>query len=297
MVTIYTQLIGIAGGNTIGTAPCSNIYGLKVFDDNGSNGYSSSIISALNVVKQRHLANPNAKSVVSMSLSGYCDSLCAENPVNQLISSLHDVGILFSVSAGNNGGSDACSYVPASASDAITVAASDQQDNLARYSNVGSCVDIIAPGTAVNSACTNGVGPRACLDDRSYKVLSGTSMSAPHVAGVLAQLLEKHPTSFNSSPDSVKSALLCDAAQNKIQGVPLGPTPNLLVQIPKDHNFNKCLPTAAPSLRPTVLPTATWQPVAPSMSPTGPSRRPSTMQPSIVPSLTPTLAPTACLIM
>ena len=74
--------IGTAGGNTIGTAPCSNIYGLKTLDINGK-GYSSYIVSALNVVKQRHLANPYAKSVVSMSLSGSCGSTCVENIVNQ----------------------------------------------------------------------------------------------------------------------------------------------------------------------------------------------------------------------
>eukprot|EP01036_Dinobryon_divergens_P034208 gene34208-44193_t len=169
-----THCAGTAGGNTIGTAPCSNIYGLKVLGDNGS-GYSSSIINALNVVKQRHLAKPNAKSVVSMSLSGYCGSDCVNNPVNQVISSLHAVGILFSVAAGNNYEGDSCTYFPASSSDAITVAASDEFDSLASYSNIGTCVDIIGPGSAVNSACAKGSGSLSCPDEVSYKIFSGTS--------------------------------------------------------------------------------------------------------------------------
>jgi cerevisin len=269
---------------------------LKALDDGGS-GYSSSIINALNVVKQRHLAKPNAKSVVSMSLAGYCGSECVNDPVNQAISSLHAVGILVTVAAGNNGG-DACFLFPASASDAITVAASDQFDSLAGFSNVGTCVDIIGPGSAVNSACAKGSGSLSCPDEVSYKILSGTSMSTPHVTGTLALLLEKHLGSFNSSADVVKSALFCDAVQDKIEGVPVETTANLLVQVPQDDNtFNRCLPTAESSTSPTALPTASLQPVVPSMAPTGPSKMPSTKQPSVAPSFKPTLAPTACLLM
>ena len=130
---------GSAGGNTVGVAPCANIYGLKIFDDNGENGYSSYIVNALNVVKERHVANPNAKSVVSMSLSGYCATYCDSNPVIQLISTMHDLGILFAVAASNDYNANACLYFPAASPKAITVAASDEYDYLASYSNTGPC--------------------------------------------------------------------------------------------------------------------------------------------------------------
>ena len=114
----------------MGVAPCANVYGLKIFDDNGGNGYSSYIVNALNVVKDRHVANPDAKSVVSMSLSGYCGTYCDSNPVIQLISTMHDLGILFALAASNDYNANACLYFPAASPKAITVAASDEYDYL-----------------------------------------------------------------------------------------------------------------------------------------------------------------------
>ena len=247
MTDIPSLYTGTAGGNTIGTAPCSNIYGLKIFDDSGGSGYSSYIINALNVVKERHVSNPNAKSVVSMSLAGSCGTSCASNPVIQLISSMYDLGILFSVAAGNNYNANACLYFPAASPQAVTVAASHENDNFASYSNTGPCVDIIGPGTYVNSACST------CSDEASYVIHSGTSMATPHVAGTLAQLLQKKNVSFTTAPNIVKAALLCDAVKNKIQGIipqSFGTAVNLLLQVPKnDSNFGDCLPTAEPTVK------------------------------------------------
>jgi hypothetical protein len=263
---------GSAGGNTVGVAPCSNIYGLKIFDDSGGNGYISYILNALNVVKQRHVSNPNAKSVVSMSLYGYCGAYCSSNPLVELISSMYDLGILFAVAASNNYNDNACLYFPAAAPKAITVAASDQFDNFAYYSNTGPCVDIIAPGSGVNSACAT------CSDKSSYVLFDGTSMATPHVAGTLALLLQKRQVSFTTAPDIVTKALICDAAKNKIQNIPvqtIGTTVNLLLQVPKnDNSFGGCeSPSMAPSISPSMA-----RSTSPSMArSTSPSRTPTTL--------------------
>lgn len=93
------------------------------------------------------------------------------------------MGIHFSIAAGNQGG-EACRYSPASTKNALVVGALNPDDSIASYSNVGSCVDIYAPGTAITSVWHR--------HKKDIHVLSGTSMAAPHVAGVMATLLSEN---------------------------------------------------------------------------------------------------------
>jgi hypothetical protein len=236
---------GIAGGHTVGVAPCSNIYGLKVLDGIG-NGLTSYALDALKVVKQRHVLNPNAKSVVSMSMGSYCGFDCRSKHLVKEISSMYDLGILFAVAALNKNNDDACHYYPAASPKAITVAASDSGDYFASYSNTGSCVDIIAPGTNIMSACaTCKSSPcgTACQGKSTYKSLDGTSQATAFVAGTLALLLQKRQVSFTTAPDIVKKALLCDAEKYRITipGPSSWTTMNLLLQVPKDDSsFGNC---------------------------------------------------------
>jgi hypothetical protein len=87
----------------------------------------------------------------------------------------------------------------------LTVAAIDTTDTRPAFSNYGSCVDLFAPGVDITSDWNAG--------DQATKTLSGTSVSAPHVAGTAALYLEAHP---GATPAQVASALTSNATPNHV---------------------------------------------------------------------------------
>merc|ERR1712012_436974 len=93
------------------------------------------------------------------------------------IDTLLNRGIVTVVAAGNSNG-DACRFSPAFVPNAITVGSTTSTDQRSHFSNMGRCVDIFAPGSAVLSCAIN--------DDSASRVASGTSMACPHVAGAAA---------------------------------------------------------------------------------------------------------------
>ena len=76
------------------------------------------------------------------------------------------------------------------------------------YSNIGSCVDIAAPGISIKSAMNTGIDATATWQ--------GTSMAAPHVTGVVAQILQDHP---DHTPAQVKDVLTMNAKEGGVAGV------------------------------------------------------------------------------
>ncbi|RPF26262.1 S8 family peptidase [Georgenia muralis] len=161
-----TQVAGIIGGELFGVAKEVTLAGVRVLDANGDGAYSG-VIAALDVVAQAS-AGP---AVANLSLVGpYSLAL------NQAVTDLSDSGVAVVVAAGNTS-IDVAGVSPASAPAAITVAATDRYDGRASYSNYGSAVDLYAPGTGIASATLDG----------NAVIASGTSMAAPHVAGVAAQ--------------------------------------------------------------------------------------------------------------
>lgn len=174
-----THVAGIIGSKTYGVAKDVRIINVKVLKDLGA-GNLTSVIAGLSYSVNRFLAmlkSENRHGVVNLSLgAGY------NRILNAAVDAAVDAGLPVVVAAGN-WNSAACVTSPASAQKAITVGAIDDRfDTIASFSNWGSCVDMFAPGVYVKSL--------SHVDNGTIS-MSGTSMAAPSVTGILAMLLAK----------------------------------------------------------------------------------------------------------
>ena len=151
-------------------------------------------------------ANANPAKVINMSLGG--GGSCS-GVTQSAVNTARANGTVVVVAAGNSD-SNANNFTPASCNGVITVASTDRNGGEAYYTNFGAAIDVAAPGGAQSGANDpNGVlstlntgtqGPQA----ESYAFYQGTSMAAPHVAGVAALIFEKWPA---ATPDDVENIL------------------------------------------------------------------------------------------
>jgi hypothetical protein len=204
-----THVAGTVAGTTYGVAKLATIVPVRVLDCSGS-GSTSGVVDGINWAIGDHVAGTPA--VMNLSLGGG-----ASKTMDDAVAAAVADGITVVVAAGNST-ADACYYSPAREPSAITVAASDQSDNIAYFSNFGSCVDIFGPGVTILSA--------GITTDTAAATMSGTSMAAPHVAGVAATYLGLNNS---ATPAQVTTALTTYSSINRI--VDTSGSPNLLAYV------------------------------------------------------------------
>lgn len=172
------------GVGVAGIAPGVSIMPIKVLSDSGS-GWFSDILDGID------WARTHGATVISMSLGGQLDpsTVASYQPV---VDAAYAAGITIVAAAGNNG-NGTVSY-PGAFNHVLSIAATDNADERAWFSNANATVDLAAPG----------VGIMSTYKDGGYVSMSGTSMSTPHVAAVAALVRSAHPA---ESVDQVEQAL------------------------------------------------------------------------------------------
>ncbi|CAG8511848.1 1584_t:CDS:2 [Acaulospora morrowiae] len=183
-----THVAGIIAGRKYGVAKASRVIAVKALGKTGSGSWSD-VIAGLSWVGEQHKIGTRKSSIVNLSLTGKYFP-----PANAAVKALTEIGVHVIVAAGNYFGANSCFFSPASAPEAITVGATNINDTIAKFSNVGPCVDLFAPGQNVTSTWL----------DNNVKMMSGTSMASPHVAGVIALMISSRE---NKSPAQMKTTI------------------------------------------------------------------------------------------
>lgn len=226
-----THTASTAAGTKYGVAKKASLVAVKVLGADGS-GTNSGVIAGMDwAVKDAKSRGVTGKAVAIMSLGGEYSKAMNDAAANVVKS-----GIFLSVAAGNEA-ENASNSSPASASEVCTIAASTSTDGSASFTNYGSLgksstcpsfekflyskqrtdstttVDLYAPGQSITAAYPGG----------GSKTLSGTSMAAPHAAGVAAYLIALEGVSAGNA-----CARLVQLATSSITRAPSGTTSKLL---------------------------------------------------------------------
>lgn len=211
-----------SGGKYKGPAPGAKLVGVKVLNKMGAGNLSDVIAGIEWCITHRKKYNIR---VISLSLGSRTQTSYRDDPVAQAAEQAWKQGITVVTAAGNDGPDAGTISSPGIHPCVITVGASDDKgtiaisdDDVASFSSRGPTTDhidkpdVLAPGTGITSLRV----PRSYLDktapdsrvNRYYTTLSGTSMAAPIVAGLVAVLLTRNP---DWTPDQVKEELVQSA--------------------------------------------------------------------------------------
>jgi subtilisin len=177
-----THVAGIIGARangvgTIGVAPEATIHAVKVLAGNGS-GALSWVAAGIDWAVANHM------HVINMSLSATVTS----QALSDAVAAAQAAGVLVVSAAGNTGCCNTVGY-PARLPGSMAVGAVNSNDLIATFSSYGPEVDVVAPGVGIRAPVPTGTC--TLCDPSGYKVLSGTSMATPHVAGVGALLMSR----------------------------------------------------------------------------------------------------------
>ena len=212
-----THVAGLVGGNGTGLATSVTLFSVRVADCEGI-ASEASLLDGLMCVHEHKKNRNGTRAIINLSLAGSA----IMNSVSLFVKQLIADGVVVTASAGNGHDDfrklnyDSCRVYPAGYNGVINVAATDMDDNALMgefeersvITNMGSCVDVFAPGhnilssdiCAPNSSCYNPTVNEGdnCSSHTCQRFRTGTSQSSAIVAGAVALLLEKCPNITNT---------------------------------------------------------------------------------------------------
>lgn len=214
-----TPVAGQLGGTTYGVAKNVSLYNLRICDCNGTCP-ADVTMAGVDWVTNNHIK----PAVANMSLRLNSISTAVEKAVRRSIAS----GVTYVVAAGNDNGDNAGNYTPARITQAITVGATGNDapganpvsDQRASFSNIGSVLDLFAPGVKTTSIFA--------LSDTLTGEFGGTSAATPQVAGAAALYLQTDPT---ACPSTVSDVITTTATSGVVINPGAG-SPNRLLYVP-----------------------------------------------------------------
>ncbi|MBY8875545.1 S8 family serine peptidase [Micromonospora sp. PLK6-60] len=207
-----THVAGTVGGSAYGVAKGVRLVAVKVLNCSGS-GTNAGVISGVDWVT----ANAVKPAVANMSLGGG-----ANTSVDTAVRNSINSGVTYGLAAGNDSGANACNTSPARTAEAITVGSTTNTDARSSFSNIGTCLDIFAPGSSITSAWNS--------SDTATNTISGTSMATPHVVGAAALVASANPS---WTPQQVRDYLVNNATSNVVTNPGTG-SPNKLLYVVND---------------------------------------------------------------
>ncbi len=219
--------IGAVGNNDLGVVGVNwnvSLMAVKFLGETGTGTVGDAIAGLEYVLEMKRDGENIVATSNSWGGTGFSELLY------EAIEKHQQEGISFVAAAGNNRADvDKTPFYPANydLTNIISVGATDPDDDLAWFSNYGRrSVHVGAPGVNINST----------LPDEQYGHLSGTSMAAPHVSGLIALLRSHHPTydhnqlknvilSSSDQPNTLQNLTLTEGRINAYQALELSPDP------------------------------------------------------------------------
>jgi sRNA-binding regulator protein Hfq len=205
--------------------------------------FTSDTIRALDHVFTNMNSLPNGIKVASVNMSlggGFFSGTCDTDGHKPGIDRLRNVGVLTAIASGNDGFTNGVGS-PGCISTAVTVGSSTKTDVISSFSNMSPVVDLMAPGTQIQSSI-----PVVPHSTTTYAFFNGTSMATPHVAGAIAAMRTVCPT---ATADTIANALK-STGTSIVDNRPGGTQTKPRIRV--DLAIQACVPAAPPPPPPQV---------------------------------------------